>query len=230
MQLKVCVRCEEQFKEVPVPTIPKIKEPQKFLDEFLDYYVARGLGSLSKRECDILVVHLLDKYSDLSGQKNQKASVTLGVTESRIRSLRYEAKLKFPPLEKDFIKIQLIWCLAQSKFEADKNRISFVVEDSYVRHGLQGLLKENGSFADNSFNSEIVILSAEHLGDLLQIIYDKKTADIFRAEFAKAKKKDTPSYWKELMKEVGKGACGAIGGVIPAAILAHFGIVVPKVG
>lgn len=213
-----------------MPAIPKIKEPQNFLNEFLDYYLTRGLGSLSKRECDILMVHLLDKHSDLGGQKNQKASITLGVTESRIRSLRYEAKLKFPPQERDFIKIQLIWCLAQSKFESDKNRISFIVEDSFVRHGLQGLLKEHGSFADNSFNSEIVVISAEHLGDLLDITYNKKTGDIFRAEFAKAKKKNPVPYWKELMKEVAKGASGAIGGAIPAAVAAHFGIVLPKSG
>jgi hypothetical protein len=175
-------------------------------------------------------MHLLDRYSDLAHQKNQKASITLGVTETRIRALRYEAKLKFPPEDKNFLKINLLWCLAQSRFETDKNRIIFAVEDSYVRHGLQGLLKEHGAFADNSFNSELVSVSAEHLGLLLDIIYGKHTGEVFRQEFEKVKKKDSPAQWKEVLKEVVKHGAGALGSAIPPAIAMYLGVPWPKGG
>jgi len=38
--------------------------------EFLDVYLSRGMGTLSKREIDILVMHLLSKHAGIASVGN----------------------------------------------------------------------------------------------------------------------------------------------------------------
>ncbi|MEH8244212.1 hypothetical protein [Aeromonas veronii] len=47
-----------------------IENKDKFVDTFLEHYMERGFGSLSKSEIDILVMHLLMQHSDLKNKTN----------------------------------------------------------------------------------------------------------------------------------------------------------------
>lgn len=164
----------------------KINDFEAFTNEFLKVYLANGLGSAPKREIDILVTNLLMKYGDLSKKSNHNLSILLQVSESTIKRLRYEAKLKYPP-DDEFIRREFLYILANAQFEAEnieetdveKLKLIFIMEDNYLRYAIQGRLKEKGMFADTSFNSEIVKISCGSLVNVIEEFYGKETADEF---------------------------------------------------
>lgn len=168
-----------------------IRNKDQFVDEFLKEYLENGMGTMSKREIDILVMHLFLRHGDLANRSNHDLSIRLRSTESRIRGLRYEARLKYPP-DKDYVKREFLVVLARAQFELDRRdeqdldrmRIIFVLEDEYLRHALQGTLKEKGMFADTSFNTEIVRIECAALVSVLAEMYGEQTAADFKDGFA----------------------------------------------
>jgi len=168
----------------------KISDFKAFTEEFLKVYLANGLGSAPKREIDILVTSLLMKYGDLTKESNHNLSILLQVSESTIKRLRYEAKLKYPP-DDEYIKREFLFILANSQFEAENIeetdvenlKLIFIMEDNYLRYAIQGRLKEKGMFADTSFNSEIIKISCGSLVNVIEEFYGKETADEFLGVF-----------------------------------------------
>src|SRR3990172_8810478 len=99
----------------------KDKDAKEFVKEFLNEYLAAGLGAKSKREIDILVMNLLMNYGNLTGETNQDLSILLQAPESRIKSLRYEARLKYPP-DSDYVKREFLYILSKSQFDFDRGK------------------------------------------------------------------------------------------------------------
>jgi hypothetical protein len=168
----------------------KIKDCEGFTDEFIKEYLTDGMGAISKHEVDILVMNLLLKYGGIDRKSNHDLSLLLQIPESRIKHLRYEARLKYPP-DEDYIKREFLFVLARSQFELDKKdetkldkmKIIFVMEDDYLRYAIQGRLKEQGMFADSSFNSEIVKVECGSLVAMIKEIYGEQTAQEFTGGF-----------------------------------------------
>ena len=170
------IRWEEQMDKV------SIKNTKDFVDGFLSEYLADGMGTMSKREIDILVMNLLIKYGGLADISNQDLSILLQTPESRIKSLKYEARLKYPP-DPDYVKREFLYILARSQFDSEKGRIIFAMEDEYLRHAIQGKLKAEGRFADSSFNTEIIKIEQGSLESVIGELYGKEYARAFHDGF-----------------------------------------------
>jgi hypothetical protein len=160
-----------------------VKDTKSFVNEFLQEYLSDGMGAKNKREIDILIMHLLMNYADLSGMSNQELSILLQAPESKIKSLRYEARLKYPP-DEDYIKREFLYILYRAQFDLAKGKIVFVMEDDYLRHAIQGQLKSKGMFADTSFNTEIVRIDKNSLETVIGELYGEETAEEFHAGFS----------------------------------------------
>ncbi|WKZ34965.1 MAG: hypothetical protein QY332_15220 [Anaerolineales bacterium] len=159
-----------------------IKKPKEFVREFLDEYLGDGLGAKSKREIDILVMDLLMRYGGLGARSNQELSILLQAPVSRIKSLRYEARLKYPP-DEDYVRREFLYILSRSKYAIETGRIVFAIEDNYIRHAIQGQLKARGMFADTSFNSELIKIDRRSLAAVIGELYDAETAQAFQDGF-----------------------------------------------
>lgn len=167
-----------------------ISNNEEFVNLFMDEYLADGMGAMPKREVDILVMNLLLNYGDLKDKSNQELSILLQTPEATIKRLRYEARLKYPP-DEDYVKREFLIVLNKSIFELDKKnetdidkmKIIFVMEDDYLRHAIQGHLKDKGMFADTSFNREIVKIECSSLKSIIGELYDQETAQQFRDGF-----------------------------------------------
>ena len=161
-----------------------IENKEDFVDTFLEHYLDRGFGSLSKSEIDTLVMHLLMQHSDLKHKSNYELSLDLQITEARIKSIKHKAKLQFLEDADDYIKGEFFALLHYSKLQGENKqgepgKIIMVIEDSFVKQGVQGKLKALGHFADNSFNSEIVKISQASFIDLLEAFFDpQERADL----------------------------------------------------
>ena len=167
-----------------------IENYEGFTKEFLNTYLANGMGTTTKRAIDILVMNLLIKYGGLSRESNHNLSILLQLSESSVKRLRYEALLKYPP-DTEYIQREFLFVLANAQFEVENKesidienvQITFVMENNYLRYAIQGRLKEKGMFADTSFNSEIVRIKCGSLVNVIEEIYNKETADEFLEGF-----------------------------------------------
>lgn len=159
-----------------------IKKTKEFVKEFLEEYLADGMGAKTKREIDILVMNLLLNYAGLADKSNQELSVLLQAPVSKIKSLRYEARLKYPP-DPDYVKREFLYTLTKSQFDLEKGRITFVIEDEFIRQAIQGQLKAKGMFADTSFNTELVKIDRRSLESVIGELYGEEIADDFKNGF-----------------------------------------------
>ncbi len=160
-----------------------VKEPKSFVNEFLQEYLSDGIGAKTKREIDILVMNLLMNYAGLAGKSNQELSILLQAPEAKIKSLRYEARLKYPP-DADYIKREFLYILYHAQFDITKGKIVFVMEDNFLRHAIQGQLKSRGMFADTSFNTEIIRIDKDSLESVIGELYGKEIAEAFHDGFS----------------------------------------------
>ncbi len=186
-----------------------ITDHKGFAHEFIKEYLADGMGAISKREIDILVMNLLMNYAGLSRKSNHDLSILLQTPETRIKSLRYEARLKYPP-DPDYIQREFLFILARSQFELDKRdetnlekmKIIFAMEDDFLRYAIQGRLKDQGMFADTSFNNEIVKVECGSLVKIIADIYGDQIAKEFLDGFTtldKSGAEKTSSAFKQVM-------------------------------
>ncbi len=184
-----------------------IENKDKFVDTFLEHYMERGFGSLSKSEIDILVMHLLMQHSDLKNKTNYELSLDLQITEARIKSIKHKANLQF--LEEDaddYIKGEFFALLHRSKLQGENKqgepgKIIMVIEDSFVKQGVQGKLKALGHFADNSFNSEIVKISQTSFIDLLEAFFTNEERKELIADVNKSGPEKNAIEFKALLKD-----------------------------
>ncbi|MDP1715753.1 MAG: hypothetical protein Q8L41_13510 [Anaerolineales bacterium] len=207
----------------------KITDTNGFVDELLGEYLKNGMGALSKREVDILIMYLLGKYGDLVTLSNHELSIRLQMTETHVKNLRYEAHLKYPPVEEKYVEIQFLLVLARSVFDAEKEKINFVLEDEYLRHAIQGRLKARGMFADSSFNTEIIKIDHTALEKLIREMYGKKVADQFQKGFSRLLKKEAGMDFQSLLKTFVKSAVNSLGSAVGPLAIAQLKLLVPEV-
>jgi len=187
-----------------------------FKTEFLKSYLAAGLGAMSKRDIDALVISLLDEYGfddmiPLKNLTNHQMSIKLRTPVSRIKSLRYEAALKYTGAGEISVKENLLKIIAKSSFDVERGKVSFVIEDAFTQQWLQGLLKANNLVVDTSFNSEIVKVDSDGLCDVLAMLFNVDTANEFRANIERLKTKQGKLTFAEAKMEFLKGAANGLG-------------------
>jgi hypothetical protein len=195
--------------------VDSVAPQDNFKAEFLKSYLAAGLGSLSRRDVDILVLHLLEKYGlcdgkPLRGLTNQHLSLELRSPINRIKTLRYEARLKFKADNEDQLKVNFLGILQKSELSAEGKKIMFVVEDMFVQKWLSGVVKDRGLVMDSSFNSEIVKIDPDAFCSLLEILYGEGQSSELRKKISDVTSKQGELTYAEVRNEFIKGFAGKL--------------------
>jgi hypothetical protein len=164
----------------------------------------------------------LETMGNLENRDSTDISHLLQITDSRVKSYRYESKLRFAPNEEKYIERRILWCLAKSEFDGDKKRIKFIVEDPYVRKALAAESKRLGGVPDTSFNTEIVTLRTDQLLELITKLYGEEVVEPFKSDFEALNEEDTKIKFKEVRKKLVLGAAKAFGGVTVKALKSLF--------
>ncbi len=192
-----------------------------FKTKFLQHYLAAGMGSLSKRDIDALVMYLLDEEgshidsSPLKVNSNQQVSLKLRTPVSKIKSLRYEAALKYGKDLAQHAKWEMLKILAKSRFEIEHERVCLIIEDTLTKNWMQDVLKESGLIFDNSFNTEIVKVGINDFCDVLCVVY---TGINLNPLIERIKKARTANEIANAKKEFIKGAVNGMGAAIPSLL------------
>ena len=197
----------------------KLSEKQKhqFGELFLDRYLKRGFGSMSKSDFELLIFDILRVIDSGVHKSNYQWSIDLHIPETKVRKLAYEADLVYHDYDVDALIKKFFTLLKQniSKFSSDGKKIQFVVEDRSLRTMLYADLKELGYFADASHNGEIVSVELRAFSSLLMKYYPQEFAEQMEEKVKKsAMTIDKTAVLQQFIEGIAKGT----GETIPIGI------------
>ena len=178
------------------------------LSEVIDAYLNRGFGSMNKNDFEVWIFNYL-LQNDLNAKTNFDISIELGIPESKVKRLRYEASLKYGnPKNTNQYNIAFLSLLNNVNLKKGSgNIIQFAVEDLQLRKYLDSVLKKKGLFSDTSFNTEVVSITIEDLVVLLDETCTQKEKDII---LKKTKNKGNfVDLTKKALENIIKGAVNA---------------------
>lgn len=178
----------------------------KFEEVFFENYLKFGLGSMPKSDVDALVMYIVDEYGYLASEplkhlSNQAVSERLKTPITKIKKLRYDAALKFGGDVEKNAKLKLLVSLSKATFDLDDEKICLIIEDSLAKNWLQGQLKNHQHYFDNSFNSEIIKISALGLIDVLEKVFQGQNISSFKSKYKSAKETQSSDERKQALKD-----------------------------
>lgn len=161
---------------------------ENFGKEFLEHYLSGSFGSMSKSETEILIFHLLSKHFEISS--NYEISNLLKISETKVKNLTLNAHLRYGRNNKDILKkIMLRICdTLDVNFDENIGEIKFSVENPVEKRELVNEIKKLGSYADFSFNNEILKIKINVFLKLLNRLVGE---DNFKKVFQKYLKEKT---------------------------------------
>lgn len=183
----------------------------------LDESLKRGLGSLTKKDAEILILHLFLKHTDAWRKPLHELSLLLRMPEARLANHMYEMRLKYPGDNQSYVRDVLSAIFARVKFRSYEEKgaqlVEFSVEDKFVRQRILADLRDIGKFGDGSFNREIMKIELDALVKVFERYLDK--ADMLAmskvlSDEGKTKQLTTSAF-SGLFREFLKGAAGRAG-------------------
>ena len=148
-------------------------EDFKDAESFFEY-CTQHFGRLNKKDYELAVFHLL-LQNELKDCSDFAISRKLKITEAKVKQLRYEVNLVIQKDDSVYREeLMQLMSTASYKFADGGKKIQFCVNDKMLRLFLNDQLNQIGSFADSSFNSNIVSVTAK---DLLFLLGADKHAD-----------------------------------------------------
>ena len=161
---------------------------ENFGKEFLEHYLSGSFGSMSKSETEILIFHLLSKHFENSS--NYEISNFLKISETKVKNLTLNAHLRYGQSNKDILKkIMLRICdTLDVNFDENIGEIKISVENPVEKRELVNEIKKLGSYADFSFNNEILKIKINFFLKLLNRLVGE---DNFKKVFQKYLKEKT---------------------------------------
>lgn len=161
-------------QKLAIDKVVKGKE-NNILAEFLDYFLDKGLGSVSKYETDIFIFYLIDKYQKENGLKftNFELSSLFKISERKIKNLKLEVGIRYASNDDDdeltsWLKLLELISDGFLEFEST-DKVVLTIEDPYLLRFIEYKLKYlKQPSTDYSFNSERVKLKVSSLKILLQ--------------------------------------------------------------
>ena len=135
------------------------------LSEKIEKYLEKGFGSMNKNDFEVFIFNELLK-GKLAGKSDNSISRELKIPESKVKRLRYEAELVYG--ESNHYKEEFYSILRTRVYKSvAPNKLQFSIKNKALRLFLDDILESEGSFADSSFNSDIVTITIPDLFILL---------------------------------------------------------------
>lgn len=225
--LNVTDESKKKYEEL----FPDNESKAQAFDKIAEKYYLCNFGSTSKADFDVLMfsVYLeqilkkeesqMNKYSDYTLSKS------LGITQSKVSSLKVKKQLLYPFDGFDW-KVSFERVCKNARYENGKIKIHIPDKNLYIE--LKNAVEENGGFVEVQLNPTLLQLSPEHFINLMVSITNDKGRDEYRRELRKelrAQNKDTEYFdsmplgkaVKESIKEFGPDlVLGIIADCVPA--------------
>ncbi|GLX76981.1 hypothetical protein tinsulaeT_03210 [Thalassotalea insulae] len=142
---------------------------QQFGQQFVERFLAHGFGAMTKAEIEILVFHLLSASAELKGKSNYHLANQLKITESKVKSLRLNAALKYKPANHKAVLATIVTRITEemAKPEFDGGQVTITVENPVEQRELEHAIKSVGRNIEYGFNRELLKISPMALFELV---------------------------------------------------------------
>lgn len=178
-----------------------------FSEEFLSRFLSPGFGTMPKREIEILIFHLLlHKTNVFKGKSNYEISNELKISESKVKSYKIEASLKYQQMVHQDALVEiagLFFEYNKSKPSLEGDTIVFALEDPVLKREFEHAVKELGYFVDYSFHREIIKVKAPIFLEIFVQNFEGGKEIFF--EWVKDQYKDDIQFQKDLNKQLPLG-------------------------
>ena len=154
---------------------PTDKEKAAAFDQIADQYYMCNFGSIPKTDLDILMFSIyLDKIldkseDDMNSYSDYKLSKLLGITQSRISSLKVKKELKYPYAgfnwKQSFLRLS-----ENARFENGKIKINIPDRNLYIE--IKNFIEANGGFVETQLSPSLLQISPEYYLDLMYEMVD----------------------------------------------------------
>lgn len=200
-------------------------DTERFTEKFLATYLHGGLGSLSKKDTESLIVWLIlnhsKEYLDADGKPNYtKLTLALKIPQRRVMDLLSHARLRFeqPELNDKIILSHIAEALLKTAYIKESEfTIKFTISDELVRQALENEVRKRYGIFENYFNRENISVDVTTLGAIMADLCSSEQWAYLKKSLAKGDTKEAffISLLKDTTREFGK-SLGQEGGKIVA--------------
>ncbi len=207
----------------------KIKDAERFCDEFLIHYVSSGFVRMSKRDIDVLVMYLLISDGQFELPKDIfDVSRKLCLTEARVRNLYQDVQLRYQQLNEENAKKSLVELIETRSFEIKEDRIMFFVRDPMLAQWIQNWVYRVNGITDSSFNQKIISIKFDVFKRMLNDITLDELPPV-KGELAELNNKDDKKskldiFFKEFVSSAGKEAGSAVINTLVTVLKVYLGL------
>jgi hypothetical protein len=145
------------------------KQREAFGKIFVEKYLSNGFGAMTKSEIDILVFHLISESKDLKNKSNYHVANKLKVTESKVKSLRLNAALKYNQANHKAVLANIVSRITEvmDKPDFEGGLVSITVENPVEQRELEHAVKSVGRNIEYGLNKELLKISPIALFELV---------------------------------------------------------------
>lgn len=189
------------------------QELKEIAEAYLDGVVNRGFGTMTKNDYEVLLIHLLRTLEKYKDKDNFQMSCALQIPESKVKRLLYEADIRYKYSQENNseadIKKRIQEIFVKAQVDTIRKRFIVVIEEKYIRTYLSSRLKQEGMYADSSFNSEIMVFNEQALDFIVEnFILKNDDAKKIKEEYKQciSNENNIPFSWHNLFVGMAKAA------------------------
>lgn len=181
------------------------EEKISFFDKIEALYFNKNFGSTSKIDFETLLFSEYIEHCIKNGEKfdDYTLSKKLGITQSRVRSLKERKELKYP--FEDFVwKTAFANSVKNAKYDENDHYIKFIIEDINVMTEVRHYIEERGWYDECSLNRKLLRIPLDCFTEIC--LDDESISELFSDKAKNSIKKisKTDSDIEKLVKDFSK--------------------------
>ena len=160
------------------------EEKQSCFDKISELFFCKNFGSTSKSDLEVLLFSEYIEHCISSGEPYDDyiLSKQLGITQSRIRTLKERKELKYPHKDFDW-KTSFAGSLKNAKYDETDHYVRILIQDVNVLNEARHFIEEKGWYDECSLNKKLLRLPLDCFTEIC--IDDESLAAVFSLEAKK---------------------------------------------
>ena len=148
-------------------------------DKIAALYFKRNFGSTSKVDFETLLFSEFIDHCIRSGISFDDYTISkeLGITQSRVRSLKERKELKYPYLVDTKWKEAFVSALKNARYDEHDHYVKFIIQDINVMNEARHFIEEKGWYDECSLNKKLLRIPLDCLTEIC--LEDESIADLF---------------------------------------------------
>lgn len=180
-------------------------DAKEILVKFLKAYTSPAFGALPKREIDLIVYEMLQDVEALETEPSMYELMRdLKITRTKARTLVYDSKIRKHSGNSADLNERIKTLFSKAKFSKDGHYFVMEIEDPLLHADLKERVRKLGFVSDTSFNSALIKMPFEAVGEVSQELLTENEKEAVRRALIAAGAPDTS------FKGVVKGALGKL--------------------